>query len=227
MNGIKNKALQAAIGIALGAGIAGTARAGAPGWYVGAGMGASIADISNSRAASELQSSLETASFTFNDPASDLGASTEDTSFAWKVYGGYQLSSYFALEAAYVDLGTAKAKFIGTVDGPEGVIGNASADASGIAYWGVGIAPIRRNFSLFAKIGGFHWKNEERVSGTVGNLPPVDFSLAQTRYGTDVAFGLGAAYDLTDHVGFRLEWERYRIGGDDRDMLTAGARWKF
>ena len=227
MNGYKKKALPVAISVALGTGIAGAAHAGAPGWYAGLGVGASMAELSDSRASGEIQSALESGGYTFNNGGSSISASTDSTAFAWKVYGGYQLSNYFALEAAYVGLGSVKAKFTGTVDGPEGAVGDGSAKASGIAFWGVGIAPIGKNFSVFAKIGGLHWKDERGGSATVGNFSPVVQSLAETNYGTDVCFGLGASYDLTNHIGFRLEWERYRVDTDDRDMLSAGARWKF
>ena len=45
--------------------------------------------------------------------------------------------------------------------------------------------------------------------------------------GTDVVYGLGAAYNITQNLSVRGEWERYDFDGDDVDLLSVGLAWAF
>jgi len=51
--------------------------------------------------------------------------------------------------------------------------------------------------------------------------------------GTDVYFGAGLTYDVTETLGVKAEWTRYNIDGDDEyfdtdvDFISAGLVFKF
>lgn len=231
MKAFRKNALRAAIGLALSTGALGVTQA-APGLYLGVGVGASVSDLSNDAAASAIQSGLASGGdVAFDPPNGGVTASTDTTDFAWKVFLGYQFNDHFALEAAYVDLGSTSATFTGNVssssvfDGPEGISGMASRDITGVALWGVGILPLQHGFSFFGKVGAFRWHDDDHASATLefGR----DVSGTQHRTGTDIAIGAGAGYDIGNHIGVRLEWERYSIDSDNIDVFGGTASWKF
>lgn len=132
--------------------------------------------------------------------------SCDDKDTGWKLFGGYEFNANFALEGAWVDLGKVSAS------GPGG---SASAESDGFAVVAKGTLPLGDQFGIFAKAGFFLWD----VAGG-GLAAGIDDN------GTDLTYGVGAQYMLTDQFGIVAEWERYDSGGD-ADLLSLGAMIKF
>lgn len=124
----------------------------------------------------------------FGDCASD---SCDQRKEAYKVFGGYRLSRHLALEAGYVDLGKTTAvtgaSFIETK--PRGVAGHV-----------VGIWPIVDRLSLLGRIGFIY--GDSKVTG---NIP------TRNDKATNVAWGLGAQYEIGPDFIVRVDWDRYRF----------------
>ncbi len=121
-----------------------------------------------------------------------------ETDNGWKVFGGANLSPNLGLELAFVDLG----EFVGGV-----------LTQSGVSYHLVGYVPVSDSFDLFGKIGLFAWKVDA-------------FGLSNT--GTDLTYGFGGEYRMTQQLALRVEWETYQdVDGGDVDLVSAGLSVRF
>jgi OOP family OmpA-OmpF porin len=178
-----------------------------PGAYVGASVGQTELDMGTG----DLQSILGATGFV---------ASTDNTDVGWKVFGGYQFNPYFAVEAAYVNLGefTASGFFAGSP-----AHGSAEGDAGLFSL--VGTLPLGDAFDLSAKVGAIVWDVDTSVAGSFGT--------SETNFnGTTLAYGIGAAWNITQEIGIRGELERFKdLGPDykevDLDLYSLGAVFHF
>jgi len=172
-------------------------------WYVGGGLGAATG--------LDLCSAVT--------PGFTTSAGTCDKSqFAGKVFGGYKFNKYLGAEGALVYLGTA------TADGTFlGVPTTSDVYAGGLELAGTGTLPLSDQFGIIGKLGVLLWG----VRSEVGTGFDRDDS------GASFAMGAGLKYDITKHVGIRLEWERFwdvgngTIGTSDVDMFTIGGLYRF
>ncbi len=143
--------------------------------------------------------------------------------FGFKIFGGYLYNRNFALEFAYMDLGTAdysgKHYVNDITDGQNRVSGfNVSA---------VGQTVVVQDFNVFARIGVFFSKttaSETYIDNEDPTLPPNPESIAENN--TKLSLGLGASYKLSKEFEIRCEWERLGAVGD-LDFLSAGVAFKF
>ena len=166
----------------------------AGGFYVGAGVGdgAVEADISDG----------EIGEFEF-----------DESDFAWKAYGGFRALKFFAIEAAYVDLGSPD-KLFPTDAGDV----TANVDVKGVSAQALGIIPLPW-LKLFAKVGAVRWDAESSLSGGV--------SSSADDSGTDLCYGVGATLQFKK-LGIRAEYEIFDVeGADSVSLLTAGLSWGF
>ncbi|MHB8717022.1 MAG: OmpA family protein [Sulfuricaulis sp.] len=180
------------------------------GWYGGLGIGRTKAKINDSKIESGLLGSgLTTTSM-----------SDDDRDTGYKVFGGLKFNRNFALEAGYFDLGEFGFKAT-TI--PAGTL-NGNINLKGFNLDAVGILPLAEKFSAFGRIGGQYTQAEDSFTKTgavaVTNPNPSKRAL-------NYKAGLGVQYDLTESVGLRGEWERYRINDavgsrGDVDMLSVG-----
>jgi OOP family OmpA-OmpF porin len=214
--------------IALGLSLWAISPAHAEGFYIGLGAGQSKADLmSEGELESQVVNALLDAGYT-NVTAS---ASIDDTDTGWKIFGGWRFHKNFALELTYADLGEAEVN----IDGAEGFGGVFGADASSEASsWGLtalGILPLTDKFSVFAKAGMHYWDVDAKVSATAsdsGIVTTLSESYGDT--GTDLTYGLGATFNITNNLAVRGEWERFEIGGDidtDVDLASISVQFKF
>ncbi len=140
-----------------------------------------------------------------------LGASLTDTtaeegSFdaddnSYKIFFGFRFLKFFGVEGEYVDFGEfedAGVKF----------------EATSFSAYAVGALQIWR-FDLFAKAGLASW-DQEFKSG-----PGSDDT------GTDIAYGVGGAFRITERVWVRAEWEVFEVDDADLDMASLGADFRF
>jgi OOP family OmpA-OmpF porin len=184
------------------------------GWYLGANIGQSVSDLEHEKMAdSALGDNLTTTSFRVDDH--DMG---------YKLFGGYQLSRYFALEGGYFNLG--KFDFEATL--PAGTLAG-DIELQGVNLDAVGLLPFTDKFSAFARVGVIRVEASDDFSGT-GTAAAIDHG--NTDQNTGYKFGAGLQYALSDSVAVRAEAERYRADdtrGDngDVDLFTVGILYRF
>jgi len=190
------------------------------GWYVGGSIGQSKAD--NAGSCSDL-------SGIFNP---GFACSSNDTSTGWKLFGGYQVNKYFAVEGAYVDLGEFKISASGTVAAIPATA-SGSDKATGFSLDAVGTLPISEQFGLLARIGIFAWTLDASATASGGGIPGGSASTQDKPTGTGLDFGVGAKYDFARNFGVRAEYQRFQsIGNDntgksDVDLISASAVYRF
>ncbi len=131
------------------------------------------------------------------------GNPTSGSAVGAKLYGGYQLTPNFAVEAGLTELGA---------------VNNAAGqvDSYGTYVDAVGILPLSPQWNLLGRVG---------VAHMAVNTPSGDDS------GNGLKVGLGAEYALTKTVAIRGEWERYQLNafGDkpNADQFTLGLKVGF
>jgi OOP family OmpA-OmpF porin len=183
------------------------------GWYAGAGLGGAWTGVSGS----DLDSRLAGLGYT-------TSSVVDDVDIGWKVFGGYQLHEYFALEAIYVDLGDVSSTISASVPDPVQFVADASTvhpySVNGAALAGVLTWPVNDNILVFGKFGGFRWNADIRVwcSTCLGT---------STADGWDWMGGAGAEYDFANDVGVRLEWEHYATDRDDVELFSGSVLYRF
>lgn len=148
----------------------------------------------------------------------------DDQSGAWRVFAGWPVRDWLAVEASWFDLGRftygADLAAATRVDGHAEVRG-AAVDA--VMHW-----PMWQRWSALARVGAAFTRMQYGLNSTgVGAI---------SRHGHDHDWtpkvGLGLQYDVTPRLLARVEWERYRLRHDDLPrmpinawMLSVG--WKF
>ena len=185
------------------------------GWYVGANVGASRATIDDARITSGLLGNGFSAAPITND----------DSSTGYKLYGGYRLNRYIAVEGGYFDLGDFGFKAT-TV--PAGTL-TGNIKLRGLNLDLVGTLPITDKFSVFGRIGANYTQARDTFSaaGAVNVLDPNP----STR-DTNLKVGLGLEYAFNDSLAMRAELERYRINDavgnkGDIDLASVGLVYRF
>lgn len=144
---------------------------------------------------------------------SELDAWGGDDDTSWRIAGGYRFGPNFAVEAMYHDFGIFRR-------------GGARAEASALSLGGVGLLPLSRQWTLFAKAGVARTDTDVRVrtpgrSVTEGDK---DFSLL-------AAFGVG--WQVTPAVEVRIDYEivddvKFRASRDsDIETFGIGATYRF
>ncbi|WP_189430636.1 OmpA family protein [Alishewanella longhuensis] len=185
------------------------------GWFIGANLGQSTANIDSD----SIWRNLENSGFAVNEI-------NEDTRhLGYKLYTGYTFSRYFALEGGYFDLGNMG--FNATTSPVSDYTGN-----TGLKGWNldlVGRLPLSANWSVLARVGVTQNKSKTRFSSN--GLINTTANNQQSSY-TKHKYGLGVQYAISDAFVLRLEAERYRmddlIGNiGDMDLYSLGLVYRF
>lgn len=140
------------------------------------------------------------------------GVSVDDNDVFFSIGGGYNFNKMFALEAGYTDLGELE------VSVPQAAY-TATLSADGF-YFGPRLTfELAPKFEVYGRLGMFAWDAEAKDS--IGTSISDD--------GTDIYFGIGAAYKISDQVSLGADWTRFTVesDGDDADIDTFGAKLKF
>ena len=127
-----------------------------------------------------------------------------------KVFGGFRILKLFGIEAQYVDFGSLD-------DSASGV--DFEADVTSFDIFAVGTIPVWR-LEFFGKAGIGYRDIESRRTGGTTSTDDDD--------GFDVAFGLGAAFQVSDRFLIRVEWETFEIdGAEDLTLGSFGFEFRF
>ena len=108
---------------------------------------------------------------------------------------GYQFNRYFAVEAGYHVLGTAR-------DDDPAVMKSAEANASEIV--GIVSIPVFKEISVYGKAGAYHGKIKGSLTGS-------SFKASNN----DVTVGLGVRWDFFAPVSLRAELQSYQRMGTE------------
>lgn len=175
------------------------------GWYIGASLGQTKADV---------------------DCSGTITCDDKDS--GWKIFGGYQINRNFAIELGYSDLGAVTASTPSFVFFPLVVpAASLKIEAKAWELVAVGSLPLADRFSVFGKAGFYRADTDVRVDfGALGSTTESDSN-------TDLTFGVGLRYDFTRNFGVRAEWQLYSAvaaGFDeesDVDVMSVGLVWRF
>ncbi len=133
-----------------------------------------------------------------------------------KVFGGYDFTPTFGMEAGYTDLRRADHTFnIGTTSG------RATSDGKRAYLAGKGTMPVNEAFSVYGKLGAGYSKAE--LSSTTPGISRADSK-------TELYAGVGGQYKLSEKVALTLEYERYGKSKDygvKADAISVGAKYSF
>lgn len=205
--------------LALGLTAAGTAAwadATTPGFYLGAGVGKAYADLDTQ----DVTNPLTDARFEVT------GSSDDDDDTGWKILGGYQINRHFGVEASWIDLGEYRIK----ADLGGARPGEVKSDLDLGSTFNLGITagyPFTDRLSAFAKLGMVFWDADAK---STANLATGSATAKDDDNGTDLSFGLGVSYYVTERIAVRGDWDRYQIGGNadtDVDLWSIAVQYKF
>lgn len=134
-------------------------------------------------------------------------ATVNDNPAGFTLGAGYRFNRYFALEANYVDLGTATAD----VDVVSPAVFNLKEDAhaTGETLDAIGSIPVSQRVSLFGKLGLFDYSFKETLSSSVA-IPLSNASASGSTYD----LGMGVEISFTDRLGLRAGLTQYHQVGD-------------
>lgn len=160
------------------------------------------------------------------------GASdTSEDGFTWGLMGGYQFFKYLAVEAGYVDLGTAEYRAnvsASDIGGTYAISERLEYDSRGFVVSALGILPFDA-WSLYGRLGYYLANNDATVT-TIVDDSGVSFKDGDNSQ--DFYWGVGGGY-TQGHWTLRLEYQQYMDVGDtpqfesDIDRITIGAIYKF
>ena len=152
-----------------------------------------------------------------------------DTNFAdidgtsWKVFAWVRPMSAFAIETAYLDLGSQTNTFfrpgVGAcaVNVPNCALVTYKSNGNALAGYAVGFLPLPLPYlEVFGKAGVSRWKLNN--SALVGSTLAPFGSFSST--GTEFAWGVGTQVHI-GNFGARLEYESFRIPGTDGARLVS------
>ena len=185
------------------------------GWYTGGNLGTTRATIDDAR----IQSGLLAGGYATTSIVDD------ERSAGFKLYGGYRMNRYFALEGGYFRLGDFG--YTATTVPPGTLTGNMKVQGLNLDL--VGILPLGERFEVFGRVGAAYAQTRDRFTGTgavvVTNANP-------RKSDTNLKVGLGMGYRFSDNLGVRIEAERYRVNDavgnkGDVDMLSVGLVYHF
>lgn len=148
-----------------------------------------------------------------NNPPGVTGC--EDTATLFRAAVGTQITPMWGAEVSYGSYGKASAgTFLGI---------SVDWEASGLQISGTGTFPVADAFSLIGKLG---------IARTDLKVSALGISFSETS--TNLAFGIGAQYDVTQSVAFRAQYEDLGTVGNSNttgttkaSLLSAGVVFKF
>ncbi len=130
-----------------------------------------------------------------------------DSQVAYKGIAGIRLGTILAIEGQYIDFGTAE-------DGDNRI------DASGWTADAVLTLPLTERINPYGKIGALFWEADGRSQGVT---PPI----SSNEDGTDLTYGVGVNFGITEMIALRAEYERFALEDTDVDLGSANITFSF
>lgn len=154
---------------------------------------------------------------------------------SWKLFGGYEINRYFAVEGGYIAFQDVFANVSATATtAPTVRTSRLGLQTEAWTLAAKGTYPISENFSLFGKLGAGFWDQTLLTTNTtyyiLNNDPrraTMGTQVSESDSGTGLYYGVGASYDLGKYLTLRAEWERFDVDGTDIDAFSGGVVLKF
>ena len=137
-----------------------------------------------------------------------------ETVFGWKLFAGWRINPYLALEGGYADLGSAEAD---TVIFGQDVNGEISAKA--LFGQVAASVPLGQRVRVLAKLGVAEVDFELEVDLFAVALIATPRSSTSVE-STEAVYGVGAEFVFTPSLLGRVEWERFDFE-DGTDLFSA------
>lgn len=184
-------------------------------WYLGAFVGQAKGEVGNAQMNQRMA-----------EQGYDAQAKVEDLNrLSYSLLAGYQWSKYFALEAAYTDLGTVKTTLTGNVSDIKDFLKTADAvhpaTADGFEFSLYGRYPFTARLDGFARLGMMYSDSDYHARASSGELDKLSDD------GKIQLFGLGADYAMTRHWTLRAAVSRYQMDHEKIDVLGVGVLYQF
>jgi len=150
-----------------------------------------------------------------------VGKVGSDNGFVGRVFAGYNINRYFAIEAGY-------SYFFNKVSTDANTsLGIDKIKTQAIDAYFKGSLPVVENFDLYAKLGAGYLMTQRN--------PNANNFRGGNNNNINVAFGAGADYSITPNVIANIEWTRiagYAKYTSDKyipntDAFMVGLRYKF
>lgn len=158
---------------------------------------------------------------------------TSEDGFTWGLMLGYQFFRYLAVEAAWVDLGSAEYKAnLDVTDGVDVFPLNTKIEpeSAGATLSALGILPFAGNWQVYGRAGMYFASNDIDVSVSSGDVGASGTDSDNTQ---EFYWGVGGGY-TAGHWTTRLEYQQYMDVGDDSttgetdiSRITLGAIYRF
>lgn len=185
------------------------------GWYLGGAIGQTTADLNYSSAHRSVLPA----------GARYYGIHNDNHDEGFKVFGGYQFNSYFAIEGGYFDLGDYG---FAANAAPSGFSsGNFAVDGWNLDL--VGTLPLTAKLDLLGRAGFNYADTVTHLQGS-GSIPASSPKIHETD--DNFKLGVGLQYALTDNLDLRLEAERYHLDEPIKhkgnvDLVSLGLVYRF
>jgi OOP family OmpA-OmpF porin len=191
---IRALVLFAALGVAADSALAQRA-----GLYLGAGIGATQAKFGDG----------------FTSGIAGIQENKDESDKGGKLFAGVQFNRWFALEAAYHELG----KFSYDYNAPG--VGSVGTEYH-VRAWNLsgqlGL-PFSNRFSVLARGGAGRMKAERSTTSSSGGvdatLAAAGVPLSGSKPRTNLTWGFGAEYDFSRALGLRFDYDNYGRVGDE------------
>jgi len=155
-------------------------------------------------------------------------ASLDESDTGFGLIGGIELNDNVDIEAHYQDFGEVSLK---GNNGDTFVYGgttytftanNVNVKYEGTSYGVSGIfsQPINSQASVYGKLGLHHWDVDASATSSAGNASISDD-------GTDLLYGVGLGYKISEDTALRLDLTRIEFGDEDVDYVGAGVTRSF
>jgi opacity protein-like surface antigen len=168
-----------------------------------------------------------------------LRSSVKETDTGFGAFFGYQFLPWLAAEVAYQDLGAASYEADTSfflpfpVNSSLPINAQIKSEVTAASASALFIAPLFDHFSVGARLGVATTKAKFSISAVTVQTPQ---RLSDSTTNTNGVFGVNAQWTPTDHLGVRLEYQRYKeVGGDSDDdidgfdvtLISLGVLWKY
>lgn len=182
------------------------------GWYFGVTGGQAEADVNEA----ELDE-IVLDGFSFVGTVLDGDSTLDDSDTSFSLFGGYRFSQYFAVEAGYVDFGTAEYRASGVIDpfGPQAPVAatySADFEVAGFTAAAIGAVPIGTMFDVHGRAGILFADTEITETAAISTTSE---SAGYSANSEDLFYGLGAGFHLGQNWSFSLDWQQFKQVGDD------------
>jgi OmpA-OmpF porin, OOP family len=147
--------------------------------------------------------------------------SAEEMDIGYRNFGGYRFSRTWGVEVGYSDLGRGN-------DAVEpGFLANQKpgAQASAWTLAGTGVLPLGNAFSLQGRLG-FTVSTPDATLSSAGaalgsTLQAAGVGSGAPKYRPTVLWGFGGQYDLSSHIGLRLDYNNFGRVGDEQNGVRS------